>query len=78
MPVLRGWREGAPLSDAIDTVASLLAGNSIPPAIRWPCVALGASSAALAAQLARQFDEPPEAIPGETPESALTGHPAQP
>ena len=74
---VRGWLEGAALSDAIDTVASLLAGSSIPPAIRWPCVALGASSAALAAQLARQFDEPPEAIPGETPESALTGHPAQ-
>jgi hypothetical protein len=75
---VRGWLEGAALSDAVDTLASLLAGNSIPPAIRWPCVALGASSAAMAAWLAPQFDESPEPIPGETPESALTGHPAQP
>ena len=75
---VRGWLEGAALSDAIDTVASLLAGSSIPPAIRWPCVALGASSAATAAWLAPQFDESSRPIPGETPESSLTGHPAQP
>jgi hypothetical protein len=75
---VRGWLEAGALSDVIDTAASLLAGNSIPPAIRWPCVALGAGSAALGAYLAPQFDEPPTPIPGETPESALTGHPAQP
>jgi hypothetical protein len=75
---VRGWIEAGALSDGLDTAASLLAGNSIPPAIRWPCVALGAGSAALAAWLAPQFDEPREPIPGETPESALTGHPAQP
>jgi hypothetical protein len=75
---VRGWIEAGALSDAIDTAASLLAGNSIPPAIRWPCVALGASSAALGAWLAPQLDEPQAPIPGETPESALTGHPAQP
>jgi hypothetical protein len=75
---VRGWIEAGALSDAIDTAASLLAGNSIPPAIRWPCVALGAGSAALAAWLAPQFAEAPEPSPGETPESALTGHPAQP
>ena len=54
---VRGWIEAGALSDAIDTAASLLAGNSIPPAIRWPCVALGAGSAALGAYLAPQFDE---------------------
>ena len=43
---VRGWIEAGVLSDAIDTAASLLAGSSIPPAIRWPCVALGAGSAA--------------------------------
>src|SRR5215208_737630 len=75
---VRGWIEAGVLSDAIDTAASLLAGSSIPPAIRWPCVALGAGSAALGALLAPQFAEPPAPIPGETPESALTGHPAQP
>ncbi len=74
---VRGWIESGVLSDALDTAASLLAGRSIPPAIRWPCVALGASSAALGAWLAPQFDERPEPIPGETPEAALTGHPAQ-
>lgn len=75
---VRGWIEAGALSDVIDTAASLLAGNSIPPAIRWPCVALGAGSAALAAWLAPQLDEPRAPIPGETPEAALTGHPAQP
>ena len=75
---VRGWIEAGVLSDTIDTAASLLAGSSIPRAIRWPSVALGASSAALGAMLARQFDEPPAPIPGEAPKSALTGHPAQP
>jgi hypothetical protein len=75
---VRGWIEAGALSDAIDTAASVLAGNSIPPRIRWPCAALGASSAALGALLAPQFDESSAPIPGETPESALTGHPAQP
>src|SRR5215207_11711042 len=74
---VRGWIEAGVLSDAIDTAASLLAGSSIPPAIRWPSVALGVSSAALGALLAPQVAEPQAPIPGETPESALTGHPAQ-
>jgi hypothetical protein len=74
---VRGWIEAGVLSDAIDTAASLLAGSSIPPAIRWPCVALGAGSAALGAWLAPQLEET-DPIPGETPEAALTGHPAQP
>jgi hypothetical protein len=74
---VRGWIEAGALSDAIDTAASLLAGSSIPPAIRWPCVALGAGSTAMGLWLAPQFDGAPDPIPGETPESALTGHPAQ-
>ena len=49
---VRGWIEAGLLSDAVDTCASLLAGSSIPPAIRWPCVALGAGSAAAGAYLA--------------------------
>jgi hypothetical protein len=72
---VRGWIEAGVLSDSTDTVASLLAGNSIPPGIRWPCVALGAGSAAMGALLARQFEHPPAPIPGSTPESVLTGHP---
>jgi hypothetical protein len=74
---VRGWIEAGVLSDAIDTAASLVAGSSIRPAIRWPCVALGAGSAALGAVLAPQLEDA-AAIPGETPEAALTGHPAQP
>jgi hypothetical protein len=72
---VRGWIEAGALSDALDTCASLLAGDSIPPAIRWPCVALGAGSAALGGALAPRFDEPAEPIPGQTPEAAVTGHP---
>ena len=75
---VRGWIEAGVLSDSIDTVASLLAGSSIPPAIRWPCVALGASSAVVGALLAGQFTHAPAPIAGSTPESVLTGHPAQP
>ena len=54
---VRGWIEAGVLSDAIDTCASLLAGSTIPPAIRWPCVALGAGSAAVGASLAPRFDD---------------------
>jgi hypothetical protein len=74
---VRGWLEAGVLSDAIDTCASLLAGSSIPPAIRWPCIALGAGSAAAGAALAPQFDDSVEPIPGQTPEAAVTGHPPQ-
>jgi hypothetical protein len=56
---VRGWIEAGLLSDAIDTCASLLAGNSIRPAIRWPCVALGAGSAAAGAYLAPRFEDQP-------------------
>ena len=74
---VRGWIEAGALSDAIDTAASLLAGDSIHPAIRWPAIALGAGSAATGATLAPHFgDQPEEPIPGETPEAVLTGHPA--
>ena len=75
---VRGWIEAGALSDGIDTAASLLAGNSIPPAIRWPCVALGAGSAALARVPRASARRAASPIPGETPEAALTGHPAQP
>src|SRR5919109_2750599 len=72
---VRGWIEAGALSDTIDAVATLLAGDSIHPSIRWPALAMGAGSAAAGARLAPHFgDEPPEPIPGETPESILTGH----
>jgi hypothetical protein len=73
---VRGWIEAGALSDAVDTAASLLAGDSIHPAIRWPAIAIGAGSAAAGAALAPHFGEHDlEPIPGETPEAVLTGHP---
>ena len=73
---VRGWIEAGAMSDGIDTLATLLAGDSIHPAIRWPAFLAGAASTASGAALAPNFgDEPPEPIPGETPESVLTGHP---
>jgi hypothetical protein len=53
---VRGWIEAGMLSDAIDTCASLLAGGSIPAAIRWPAIAVGAGSTAIGAQLAQEWD----------------------
>jgi hypothetical protein len=73
----RGWIEAGVLSDGIDTAASLLAGDSIHPAIRWPAIAVGAGSTAAGAQLAPQFSHSTEPIPGQTPEAAITGHPAE-
>jgi hypothetical protein len=73
----RGWIEAGALSDTIDTCASLLAGGSIPPGIRWPTIAIGAGSAAAGAKLAPEFDHAPDPIPGQTPEAAITGHPAE-
>ena len=74
---VRGWIEAGALSDAVDTCASLLAGGSIHPAIRLPVIAIGASSTAAGAQLANEFDDTTEPIPGQTPEAAMTGHPAE-
>jgi len=73
---VRGWIEAGVLSDAVDTAASLLAGGSIPAAIRWPAIALGAGSTAAGVQLAPEFDDSAEPMPGQTPEAAVTGHPA--
>ena len=74
---VRGWIEAGVLSDAADTAASLLAGGSIHPAIRWPAIAVGASSTAIGASLAPEFEHAPEPIPGQTPEAVITGHPPE-
>jgi hypothetical protein len=75
---VRGWIEAGVVSDAVDTAASLLAGGSIPAALRLPAIAVGAGSTAVGVSLAPQFgDEAQEPIPGQTPESVLTGHPAE-
>jgi hypothetical protein len=74
---VRGWIEAGALSDAIDTAATLVAGDSIHPLIRWPALAMGAASTATGVSLAPNFHDAPEPIPGQTPESVLTGHPAE-
>jgi hypothetical protein len=74
---VRGWIEAGALSDGIDTVATLLAGDSIHPALRWPAVVVGATSAAAGAQFAPEFDHAPQPIPGQTPEAVFTGHPPE-
>jgi hypothetical protein len=74
---VRGWIEAGALSDALDTCASVLAGGSIRPAIRWPAIAIGAGSAAAGSQLANEFDHGFVPIPGQTPEAVFTGHPPE-
>lgn len=53
---LRSWIQAAIVSDGVDTCASALAGSSIHPLVRWPCIALGASSTALGARLLGELD----------------------
>jgi hypothetical protein len=55
---VRGWLEGATLADAVDMVATLLAGDSIPRRARRTIVLVAGGSAALGAALARALDEP--------------------
>jgi hypothetical protein len=74
---VRGWIEAGALSDGVDTLATLFAGGSIHPAIRWPAFAVGASSLATGVQLAPEFQHAPEPIPGQTPEAVFTGHPPE-
>jgi hypothetical protein len=71
---VRGWIEGGVLSDAIDVVATLLAGDSIPANVRRGALALGAGSAIAGAALARALDEPVGPDEVQAPEAALTGH----
>jgi hypothetical protein len=73
---VRGWLEASALSDAGDAVATLLGAAAVPPLIRPGVLALGAGSAAVAGWLAKRVDSEHHPRPGETPESAVTGHPA--
>jgi hypothetical protein len=71
---VRGWVEGGVLSDAVDVVATLAAGDSIPVDVRRGALALGASSAVIGAVLSRMLDQPVPAGEVDAPEAALTGH----
>ncbi|HYN90392.1 MAG TPA: hypothetical protein VER75_00625 [Thermoleophilaceae bacterium] len=60
---VRGWLAGGILSDVVDVAAVLLAGDSIPAGRRRGCAALGASSTALGAALARAVEDPASSAP---------------
>jgi hypothetical protein len=72
---VRGWLEGSALADAFDFVATLVAGDALPPAGRRGVLGLAAGSAAVAAWLARTVDSEGRGLAGTTPEAAVTGHP---
>jgi hypothetical protein len=71
---VRGWIEGAALSDAVDCIASLLARDRIPPAVLPLAAGSGGAAALIGALISRQLDPPPPAQPGQ-PEAVATGHP---
>jgi hypothetical protein len=73
---VRGWLEASALSDAGDAVATLLGASAVPALIRPGVLALGVGSAAVAGWLAKRVDSEHHPLPGETPEAAVTGHPA--
>ena len=73
---VRGWLEASALSDAGDTVATLLGASAVPALMRPGVLALGIGSAAAAGWLAKRVDSDDHPLPGETPEAAITGHPA--
>jgi hypothetical protein len=72
---VRGWLEGAALSDAVDLGATLLAGDAIPDRGRRLIGVVAAGSAVLCGALARALDEPPAAHEMSVPEAHVTGHP---
>jgi hypothetical protein len=75
---VRGWLEGSALSDCVDFLATLIGGGALPPAGRRGVLALASASAGLAAWLARTVDSEGDALPGTTPEAAVTMHPPEP
>jgi hypothetical protein len=72
---VRGWLEGAALSDAVDLAATLLAGDSIPAGKRRAVAVVAATAMVTCAALARALDEPPAEHALRVPEAHLTGHP---
>jgi hypothetical protein len=70
---VRGWTEGAAVSDTVDAVASLLAKGRMSPRAFTATVALASGSAALGGYLSRRLDPAPPAHPHQ-PEAVITGH----
>ena len=57
---VRGWLEGAAVADAVDFVATLAAGDSIPRNGRRSVLLIAAVSAVSCALLSRALETPPE------------------
>jgi hypothetical protein len=72
---VRGWLEGAALADAVDLVATFVAGDSIPRGARRTVMLIAAASLATCAALSRALDTPPGAHEVAVPEAHLSGHP---
>ena len=72
---VRGWLEGAALADAVDHVATLVAGDSIPRGARRAVLLIAAGSLATCAALSRAVDTPSGEHEVTVPEAHLTGHP---
>jgi hypothetical protein len=72
---VRGWLEAAAVSDAVDLVATMLAGDAIPSRSRKVVGAIAAISMVTCAALARALDDPPGEHEVSVPEAQLTGHP---
>jgi hypothetical protein len=72
---VRGWLEGAALSDGVDLAATLLARDSIPRRARRSVTVIAAASMIGCVLLARALEEPPAEHELSVPEAHLTGHP---
>ena len=73
---VRGWLEGAALSDSVDCVACVLARGYMSPRVFRAAAGVGAGSAVVGVFLSRRLDPPPPAHPGQ-PEAVATGHPSE-
>ena len=72
---VRGWLEGAAVADAVDFVATLAAGDSIPRRSRRSVLLIAAASAVSCALLSRALETPPAEHEVFVTEAHLTGHP---
>jgi hypothetical protein len=72
---VRGWLEGAALADAVDFLATLVAGDSIPRGARRAVLLIAGASLATCAALSRALDTPPAEHEVLVAEAHLTGHP---
>ena len=71
---VRGWLEAGALSDAVDLVATLAAGDSIPRGARRGACVTATVGALTCILLSRALDKPLEPGEVQAPEAALTGH----